>query len=346
MLEDPHSPFQDYEFHTALEDSNVIGDKTGWRPIYLTIRTSELVAAAVVYVKYHSYGEYIFDWSWAQAAEQAGLNYYPKLLMAAPFTPASSRKLLYLDNQWREVLVDELLKLWRSMNVSSFHSLFLNRSEVQAFAGKLLERHSFQYHFVNRGYKDFADYLTNLRTKKAKTLRKERAALSDMKIDQLTGTKLTGHDGESFYPLYMSTIQDKNAIAYLNAEFFKIIFERMKDRILLVRTEAAEALYFYKGQILYGRYWGSRAEREFLHFELCYYQGIDFTLKNKFKVFEAGAQGEHKISRGFEPTVILSAHGMSHPGLHDAVEKFLLQEKNIVARTCDELSQLLPFAQK
>lgn len=345
-LEDPHSPFQDYEFHSSLEDSGVIGDKAGWRPIYLTIRTTDLVAAAVVYVKFHSYGEYIFDWSWAEAAEQAGLAYYPKLLMAAPFTPASARKLLYIDQKWQSVLVDELMKLWRSMRVSSFHSLFLDSNEVQAFAGHLLERHSFQYHFVNSGFVDFADYLTKLRTKKAKTLKKERAALNDMKVEQLTGAELSAKDGETFYPLYKNTIQDKNAFGYLNEEFFKLIVERMKHRVLLVRTDIAEALFFYKGDKLYGRYWGCREEREFLHFELCYYQGIDFTLKNKLRIFEAGAQGEHKIARGFVPTIILSAHGMSHSGLHEAVGRFLIQEKKMVSNTCDVLALSLPFAQK
>jgi predicted N-acyltransferase len=345
-LEDPHSPFQDYEFHTSLEDSGVIGGKTGWKPVYLTIRTTEVVAAAVVYVKFHSYGEYIFDWSWAEAAQQAGLNYYPKLLMAIPFTPASARKLLYLDEKWRTVLVDELMKLWRGIGVSSFHGLFLNALEVKAFQGQLLERYSFQYHFINSGYLDFTDYIAQLRTKKAKTLKKERAALNDMKIVQLTGDDLTGKDGEDFYPLYCNTIEDKNSIGYLNASFFKLIVERMKARVLLVKTDIAEALFFYKGEKLYGRYWGTRDEREFLHFELCYYQGIDFTLKNKLKVFEAGAQGEHKIARGFKPTIILSAHGMSHPGLHDAVGRFLIQEKQMVTNTCRVLSESLPFSQK
>lgn len=345
-LEDPQSPFQDYEFHSSLEDSGVIGGRSGWKPIYLTIRTTEVVAAAVVYVKYHSYGEYIFDWSWAEAAEQAGLNYYPKLLMAIPFTPASARKLLYLEEKWRTVLVDELMKLWRAMGVSSFHSLFLSQVEVKAFQGDLLERHSFQYHFLNLGYHDFADFLAKLKTKKAKTLKKERAALSDMKIEQLTGNSLSGKDGADFYPLYCNTIEDKNSIGYLNADFFKLVIERMSDRVLLVRTQIAEALFFYKGEMLYGRYWGCREEREFLHFELCYYQGIDFTLKNKLKIFEAGAQGEHKIARGFQPTVILSAHGITHTGLHQAVGKFLIQEKQMVARTCEVLSGSLPFAKK
>jgi predicted N-acyltransferase len=343
-IEDPHSPFQDYEFHQALEDAGVVGEKLGQRPIYFTLWDDGLVAAAVLYLKTHSYGEYIFDWQWAQEAERAGIPYYPKLMLAQPFTPASAAKLLVADARWRAPLLAAIRDFWQRSGTGGMHALFVGDEEAAAFRELgFLERASHQYHFQVSGLTYFADFIDKLKARKAKNILAERAALADMTIWRKTGAQLSGADGAGFYPYYRSTIDDKEGIAYLTEDFFRLVAERMPDRLMLVGTEGAQALFFHKGSRLYGRYWGALAPREFLHFELCYYQGIEFAIERGLTVFEAGAQGEHKLLRGFVPVRIRSFHEVSHPGLRQALVPFLQQEEERVAAMMIAYAKALPF---
>lgn len=343
-LEDPDSPFQDYEFHQCLEDAGVVGEKVGQRPIYFTLWESGLVAAAVLYLKTHSYGEYIFDWQWAEAAERAGIPYYPKLMLAQPFTPASAGKLLVTDARWREPLLTAVRDFWQRSGTGGMHALFVGDDDAEVFRRLgFMERASHQYHFRVTGLKCFTDFIGKLKARKAKHILAERAALADMTIWRKSGAQLSGADGAGFYPYYRSTIDDKEGIAYLNENFFRLIAERMSDRLMLVGTEGAQALFFHKGQRLYGRYWGAITPREFLHFELCYYQGIEYAMERGMTLFEAGAQGEHKLLRGFVPVHIRSFHEVAHPGLRQALVPFLLQEEERVAVMMATYAKALPF---
>ena len=353
-LEDPQSPFADWEFLRSLEDGGCVGGATGWTPLYLTLWDGDaLVGATFLYEKTNSYGEYIFDWSWAEAALRAGIRYYPKLASAIPFTPASCRKfLIHQDRrEEEEAIVAALLSRLRDLqgHFSSTHYYFTSAQENRYLREEaFLIRHSFQYHWENRGYARFKDFLHAFKSRKAKQVRKERGWVANLRISTSTGDELSAQAGADFFPFYLSTIEAKGAIPYLTREFFSLIFERLRHRILLIKAfdgEAlvAQALYFYKGEKLFGRYWGSTREVEFLHFELCYYQGIEFAIKHGLSVFEAGAQGEHKIARGFLPTLTFSAHDFTSPGLKSAVAQFVEREKASIAETFKYLEEYSPF---
>lgn len=357
-LEDENSPFNDYEFLSALEKSGCWGEKRGQRPFILTLQneSSQIVAALITYLKGHSYGEYIFDWSWAQACEQANLPYYPKLISYTPFTPASSAKFLLaksLSAADRRECVKELLKQVRELSsqlgASSEHFLFTNLNENQELERAGYEiRHSFQYHWHNQCFDQFDDFLKSLKPRKAKQIRKERRGVANLNIRHRSARELSSSDAQVFYQLYLNTVGDKGAIAYLNLEFFELIFTTMLDRVFIIEAldgpeVVAQSLFFTKGDSLFGRYWGPKREVAFLHFELCYYQGIEFAIANKLKRFEAGAQGEHKIPRGFIPTLTYSAHNIHHPGLRMAVGKFIEEEKGAIAQTIQQLQSLSPY---
>ena len=357
-LEDENSPFNDYEFLSALEKSGCLGEKRGQKPFILTLQneSSQIIAGLIIYLKGHSYGEYIFDWSWAQASEQANIAYYPKLIGYTPFTPASSAKFLLaksLSTADRNECVQELLKQVRGLSnqlgASSEHFLFTRLSENEELQRAGYEiRHSFQYHWHNQGFEHFDDFLKKLKSRKAKQIRKERRAVANLNIRRRSGRELTRSDAQLFYKLYLNTVGDKGAIAYLNQEFFELIFTTMLDRVFIVEAldgaeVLAQSLFFTKGDTLYGRYWGPQREVAFLHFELCYYQGIDYAIANKLKRFEAGAQGEHKIARGFIPTLTYSAHNIYHPGLRAAVGKFIFDEKVSIAQSLDQLQSFSPY---
>lgn len=344
--EPPDFPFFDLEFLGALERSGSVGRGSGWRPVYLICKDGSGVAGALcLYVKTDSYGEYIFDWEWANAYREHGLSYYPKLVSAVPFTPATGPKLLLRPGADREpvkqALLDEAASLGDELRVSSRHALFLPGGETRDFAGRGYEvRHSLQFHWRNPGYEDFAGYLDALVSKRRRQISRERRQLdAGITIERLTGEDLTPSHAAVMYRFYLRTLDGKWGMPYLNEAFFHEVFATMKDRILLVlaRDEGgspiAGALNFFKDGTLFGRYWGAVEERRNLHFELCYYQAIEFAIERGMGLFEAGAQGEHKHARGFSPQVTYSAHDIRHPEFRKAIGRYIEAERDLVAKT-------------
>lgn len=331
-------PFTRPEFLGALERSGSVGPQTGWEPV---VFDGNLFS----FIKSHSYGEYIFDWEWARAFEHSGEDYYPKLTSMVPFSPVNTS---HFVRGFGESAFTEYERFYQDGPFSSSHFLFLGTGEEQLFGERgYLLRHSFQYHFLNEGYDSFEHFLTKLKGRKAKQLRRERE-FPGLTVEALTGEQLGLVHGEEMYQFYSATIDEKGAIGYLRKSFFDEIFRTMRENILYVRARRAEetiagALFFFDDRRLYGRYWGAREEVPFLHFELCYYQGIDFCLSRGLEAFEAGAQGEHKILRGFRPTLILSAHQIKHVLFSRAIRNYIDQEKQHVRRTMEELGQWLPF---
>ncbi|MGH3088418.1 MAG: GNAT family N-acetyltransferase, partial [Rubrobacteraceae bacterium] len=345
-LEPPDFPFFDFEFLRALERSGSVGPGSGWSPVYLVCEDGELLTGAMcVYLKTDSYGEYIFDWEWAHAYHEHGLSYYPKLVAAAPFTPATGPKLLLRPGADRvrvaAALLDAARKLGDEYRVSSSHALFLPQSEVSEFEERgFAIRHSMQFHWRNRGYEAFPDYLDALRSKRRRQISRERRQLDgDLRIERLSGGKLAPEHATAMYDFYLATSDRKWGMPYLNETFFDEVFQTMKDRILLVLASdgmgraIAGAVNFFKGGTLYGRYWGAAEERRNLHFELCYYQAIEFAIEQKLALFEAGAQGEHKLARGFSPSVTYSAHDIRHPAFKRAIERYLEEERALISST-------------
>src|ERR687886_374607 len=344
-LEPPNFPFFDFEFLRALECSGSIGGASGWTPVYLVCKgKGGVLGALCLYLKTNSYGEYIFDWGWARAYREHGLPYYPKLVAAAPFTPATGPKLLVRPDADRAAVTRALLDAARSLGderrVSSSHALFLPERELDEFAESgFAVRHSLQFHWRNRGYDAFSDYLDALEGKRRRQVARERRQLGGegLKIERLTGEALGSEYAAAMYRFYIGTLDRKWGVPYLNEAFFSEVFRTMSDRILLVLARdgagrpVAGALNFYKGQALYGRYWGAAQKRRNLHFELCYYQAIEFAIERRLELFEAGAQGEHKLSRGFLPSLTYSAHEIRHPGFRRAIEQYIAEEKEVLA---------------
>lgn len=332
--------FADHRFLSALETSRCLGGRTGWFPQIFSVRSGgRLIGALPVFKKTNSYGEYIFDWAWANAAEQVGFDYYPKLVAAIPFTPATGPKLLLSVNlteavSARECLMNAVCQAARSY--SSLHFLFETPLDIEFLRERsFLVRHSFQYHWRNRGWSNFDDFLGALRSKRRSEIKRERnvVSASGIIITRLTGEELNDEHAEIMYAFYLSTIHKMGGQNYLTKDFFADVFRRMKDSILLVLAHTPEgepiagALNFYRGKTLFGRYWGCRDDYKNLHFDVCYYQAIDWCLARGFQLFEAGAQGEHKFNRGFTPQLTLSAHEINQPGLRAAVSDFLEREK-------------------
>lgn len=337
-----NSPFVKSSFFYSLESSKSIGKDSGWDQLYFSTDKSFLYT----FIKSHSYGEYIFDWDWANFYHQYQVNYYPKLTSMIPFTSATVQHLL---GEERGELMRAYEEFYSSNAFSSSHFLFIKKSEISFFESfNYLIRHSFQYHFFNDNYKSFDDFLKSLKSRKAKQIRKERKLESDLSIQRLTKDDLTSEHAKEMYLFYLSTISNKNAIPYLKEDFFVNLFLNASENVLYVRASlkddaVAGALYLYSGDKLYGRYWGTIRDIPNLHFELCYYQGIEFTIENKFEVFEAGAQGEHKIPRGFKPVITYSAHKFKRAEFHQAISKYILDEKQRIDETIAFLSKSLPF---
>ena len=336
-----NSIFSHPQFWRALEVSGSIGADRGMQQHVHSTAQGKLIC----FSKNHSYGEYIFDWSWANAYAERGLAYYPKLLSMVPFTPATHSHFWGPNSEWPELLRQHELLL---PTHSSSHFLFTTPEE-QAFLGTqdYILRDSFQYHFFNEGDASFDAFLGRLKAKKAKNIRQERNFVG-LQIERLTGGQLSSDHANEMYEFYLSTLSDKQAIPYLTREFFQLMFTTMPNNVLYVRARHNErtiagALFFYDSQRLYGRYWGAHQQVENLHFELCYYQGIDFCLEKKLAVFEAGAQGEHKISRGFRPVLTTSAHKIRHAGFANAIREYVETEKKQVSEAMKELTKLLPF---
>jgi uncharacterized protein len=349
-VEPPDFPFFDYEFLRALERSGSVGPGSGWQPVYLVCRErgGEVAGALCLYVKTDSYGEYIFDWEWARAYREHGLSYYPKLTAAVPFTPATGPRLLVgpeLESADRDAVKRALLSEARSLGderrVSSTHALFVPGSEVPDFERRgFAVRHSLQFHWRNRGYETFEDYLAALVSKRRRQVARERRQLDgDLSIERLTGEDLKPYHAETMYRFYLETLDRKWGVPYLQDGFFKEVFETMRDRTLLVLARdgsgapIAGALNFFKGAALFGRYWGAVEERRNLHFELCYYQEIEFAIERSMGLFEAGAQGHHKHARGFAPTVTYSAHEIRHHAFREAIHRYIEAERELIAET-------------
>jgi predicted N-acyltransferase len=359
-LEPPGFPFFDFDFLRALEWSGSIGRRSGWTPAYLAcLDGGRLLGGLCLYVKTDSYGEYIFDWEWARAYRQYGLHYYPKLVAAVPFTPATGPKLLVrpdvdaaTGSKVRRALLDAAEELGRDRGVSSSHALFVPEEELPEFVGRgFAVRHSLQFHWHNPGYDTFTDYLGALSGKRRRQVSRERRQLEGegLAISHLTGDALLPEHATLMYRFYLSTQDGKWGVPYLNEAFFDEVFRTMRDRTLLVLARdlvgspVAGALFFLKDGSLFGRYWGTVRQRRNLHFELCYYQGIDFAIERGFSLFEAGAQGEHKLARGFLPSITYSAHKIRDPAFGRAIGEYIESEKEMLAGVMEEYASHDPY---
>ena len=346
------NPFVTHEFLTALEESGSVGPRTGWTPAPLVIEDARgrLLAAMPSYLKDHSQGEYVFDHAWADAWQRAGGDYYPKLQVAAPFTPATGPRLLLADEAYAAPLLRAAERLCQMHALSSAHATFVEPGQVPLFerAGWQL-RSDIQFHWANRGYASFDDFLGQLSSRKRKDIRKERAAAqSGLEIRQLTGEALRPEHWDAFWLFYQDTGSRKWGRPYLTRAAFDLLGERMAERILLVMAYAdglpiAGALNFIGADALYGRYWGCLADKPFLHFELCYYQAIDAAIALGLSRVEAGAQGGHKLARGYEPVQTYSLHYMADSGFRSAVADFLVRERAGVAQEQLFLGERTPF---
>lgn len=346
------NPFMAHAFLSALEDSGSVGEGSGWAPLPLTIAGADgrLVAALPAYLKHHSQGEYVFDHAWADAWARAGGEYYPKLQIAAPFTPATGPRVLAPDPAMAAPLLAAAQQLCAEHGLSSAHATFIAPEQMAWFAAAgWLVRHDIQFHWHNRGYCSFDDFLGQLSSGKRKNIRKERAAAqAGLTIRRLSGDQIGEHHWDAFWQFYQDTGARKWGRPYLTREAFTLLGERMADRIVLVIAEeagraVAGALNFLGPDALYGRYWGALVERPFLHFELCYYQAIDAAIERGLPRVEAGAQGGHKLARGYEPVETTSAHYIAHPGFRAAVADFLERERQGVAADRLYLEGHLPF---
>jgi len=341
-------PFVGYAFLAALEESASVGPGTGWTPAPILVEEeSRLVAAAPAYLKTHSLGEYVFDHGWADAWERAGGAYYPKLQVAAPFTPVPGPRLLGARPQQ---LLAALEAVTVQNDLSSAHVTFLeDRDAAEAERRGWLARHGIQYHWFNRGYRDFDDFLNSLTSRKRKAIRKERtAARAGLEIRSLTGSEIGPAEWDAMWRFYQDTGSRKWGRPYLTRAFFDRIGETMGENLLLFLacrggTPIAGALNVIGPDALYGRYWGTIEEVRFLHFELSYYQAIEWACRNGLKSVQAGAQGEHKVGRGYEPVITKSAHFIPNPAFRRAVADFLEQERDAVAAEADWIARDLPY---
>jgi len=350
-LEAPNFPFFDYEFLCALEMSGAVGAEAGWLPQLLF----DEEGATPLYIKNNSYGEYIFDWAWAEAYHRNRLAYYPKVVASAPFTPATGPKFLFSPNADRANVASRLIAsakgITEAVQGSSLHYLFLDPDEVAYFAETdLLVRHSFQYHWRNHGYSSFEDFLGRFKSRKRKQIHKERreVATAGLDLSVVTGESITEAHALLFYEFYLGTVGKKGAIDYLNLDFFRRVFSTMKDRIVLFLAHEkgepiAGVLYFEKGDALFGRYWGATKEVPYLHFELSYYQPIQYAISKGLKLIEGGAQGEHKIARGFQPELTYSAHWIRHPAFREGIARFIDEEKRAIQAHFREIESFSPY---
>ena len=349
----PRDPFLSYTFLNALEQSGSVSADVGWLPYHLVLEdeAKQPLGVMPLYLKGHSQGEYIFDYSWADAFERAGGRYYPKMLSAIPFTPATGRRLLVASSEHESALVSGAAQIASEMNISSVHLNFLDQAawRRRGDEGWLLRTHK-QYHWQNQGYKTFDDFLDCLSSKKRKNIRRERrdALANDLEIQRLTGAEITEAHWDAFYQFYIDTGSRKWGSAYLTRSFFSLVGAAMAEDILLVMVRrdgryVAGAINFIGGDCLFGRNWGCIEHHPFLHFEVCYYQAIEFAIEHGLSRVEAGAQGEHKLARGYMPSHTYSAHWIVHDGFRDAVGRYLEEERTHIAEEIDYLEQFSPF---
>jgi predicted N-acyltransferase len=346
------NPFLSHAFLSALEDSGSATPRTGWQPIPIAIDGPDCRPAAVMpaYAKSHSRGEYVFDHGWADAWQRAGGSYYPKLQISVPFTPATGPRLLTQDSALKPALIAAAEALVAQHDLSSAHATFLDSDDLPLFeAAGWLIRVDHQFHWTNDGYRTFDDFLGALASRKRKGIRKERqAALLGLSVQHLSGADITEAHWDAFWHFYQDTGIRKWGQPYLTRRFFSLLSERMADRVLLIfalrdGVPIAGALNLIGADALYGRYWGALEEVPFLHFELCYYQAIDAAIARGLKRVEAGAQGDHKLARGYVPTPTYSAHYIPHDGFRRAVSDFLEAERRAVERQGEMLNSYVPF---
>ncbi|MBL6596398.1 MAG: N-acetyltransferase [Candidatus Puniceispirillum sp.] len=354
-LTDGGNPFVSHAFLLALEDGGAVGGDSGWDPMHLLLRNDDgqLLGAVPTYLKHHSYGEYIFDHGWANAFERAGGAYYPKLLVAIPFTPATGPRLLVKDNRddLKIALARGLESLLEKYQLSSAHVNFLPSGDADILsAAGWLQRSSIQFHWHNRGYADFDDFLASLSSRKRKNIRKERAAIAAAGVTMrpLTGSAINQDHIDYFYRFYLSTIDRKWGGAYLTHAVFSQLRRTMADRMLLVMAEyngqiIGGALNFIGHDALYGRNWGADIDIPNLHFEACYYQAIEFAIATGLSRVEAGAQGIHKVQRGYLPVTTHSVHHIAHDGFREAVSRFLASETRGVEAEKNHIAMTSPF---
>ena len=354
---DPDNPFISHAFLNALEESKSVGGRSGWIPQHLVVEDerSEIHAVAPCYLKAHSQGEYVFDHGWADAYERAGGNYYPKLQVAVPFTPVTGPRLLVKRGPHaeaaRNALVAGMVELCKLRNASSVHVTFAPKSEWDFLTrAGLLARTDRQFHWHNRGYRTFDDFLNALSSNKRKTIRRERreAQASGIEIVRLTGSELTEPVWDSFFGFYMDTGSRKWGRPYLTREFFSRVSEKLADRTQLIMAKRdgnyiAGALNFLGKQTIYGRNWGAIEHHPFLHFEVCYYQAIEYAIEHGLKSVEAGAQGEHKLLRGYVPVPTYSAHYIANPALRRAIDDYLVREREYVEAEREHLAEAAPY---
>jgi uncharacterized protein len=355
--ENTYNPFVSHAYLSSLEESGAVTPDTGWVPRHLVLEDGEgrLFGALPAYIKSHSMGEYVFDQGWADAYERAGGRYYPKLQSSVPFTPATGPRLMVrrgVDaDPVSHALAGGARMLTEKLGLSSAHATFIPEEELPVFEQEgFLHRTDQQFHFTNAGYGSYDDFLETLASRKRKNLRKERrtALENGIEIDWLTGSDLTEAVWDTFFAFYMDTASRKWGRPYLNRRFFSLIGERMAEDILLVMARrdgrhVAGAINFIGSDTLYGRHWGCVEDHPFLHFEVCYHQAIDFAIDRKLATVEAGAQGEHKLARGYLPVTTHSAHFIAHPGLREAVADYLERERRDVAAVGEVLAEHGPF---
>jgi predicted N-acyltransferase len=342
-------PFLRYDFFNALEKSHSVSVKQGWQPHHLVATTNnEVTAIMPMYLKSHSWGEYVFDWDWADAFKRNGINYYPKLVATIPFTPVCSDKLLSSQLQLSE-LFEPLIEYCQQENINSWHILYCH--EIQATLPEdVYQRNTVQFHWFNRNYETFDDYLNTFTSRKRKNTRKERLSITkqDIQIRHLKNNEITQQDLKFFYLTYQLTYLKRGHQPHLSYEFFEEILVSMTHNILLNiashdQEDIACALFFYDDTQLYGRYWGCTKHFKNLHFELCYYRGIEFCIQNKLQMFNPGTQGEHKIQRGFEPVLTHSYHWIKHQPFKEAIKNFCQQEQQHMLTYQQQCQKLLPF---
>ena len=349
-------PLLSHAFLSALEESKSIGKGTGWQSCPMLVFDGEaLVGGLPLYVKSHSYGEYVFDWAWAEAYEKNGLNYYPKLIAAIPFSPITSQRLLVASvnnaSQIQSLMVETLEEITRSNQFSGAHVLFPNEDSAKVLSeANWLQRHGVQFQWKNESFENFEGFLSQLTQEKRKKIRQERKKVvnSGVVCHRVKGPDISEAQWEFFYQCYCNTYREHRSTPYLSREFFERIAQTMPQHILLVMAykdgaPIASALNFYDQNTLYGRYWGCLDYVPNLHFELCYYQAQEFCIAENIQYFEGGAQGEHKLARGFKPKATCSFHHIAHPQFAKAIEDFVMSEAHGIAKYTNELEDRAPF---
>ena len=347
------NPFTRHEFLLALENHQCVGEEYGWFPYHLSLRDSKnsLIGACPLYIKTNSYGEFVFDWSWASAYEQAGLNYYPKMVCTTPYNPVTGPRLLAKDANIKSIMIQQIIKVAQKLNMSGMHWLFTNEEETQLCKDNHLQlRLGCQYHWKNQGYISFDDFLSTFISRKRKKVKRERRMVNEQNIDinVIHGDEASEHQIEQAHQFYTSTFDRKSGIPTLSLGFFKEICQTMGKQVvfmfaLLENKHVACAITLKSDDALFGRFWGCNQDFHSLHFETCFYQGIEYCIENKLQRFEPGAQGEHKITRGFLPTKTWSAHWMNDSQFQQAIYTFCQREEVAMHDQCKELLSLSPY---